>query len=324
MQTDYIVSLPMKKAILIYNPASGQKRARRAEQIARAAEALRAAGVEVETCPTTSAGSAVEQAQHAVAAGADTVIACGGDGTVHEVLNGLMLAGGQATLGVIPLGSGNLLATDLNLPRDIEAAARALLSYQPRAVRPGVISYQSTHGSESEKRYVIVAAGVGADAQLMYQTAVRLKERWGMYAYFLEMARMVFRHDFPLFQVEWQTDNGDRRSATVALVMAVRANRFPGVLRRVRLGGALVREDHRLMIFKTDKVRHFLNFFLSLVTGGNWRVRQVEVAYSPWVRCTPLASAGDHAIHCEADGELLGALPVEIRIDEKTFKLLMP
>lgn len=312
----------MKKAVLIYNPASGQKRARRAEQIAHAAEVLRAAGVEVETCPTTSAGSAIQQAQQAVAAGADTVIACGGDGTVNEVLNGLMLAGGQATLGVIPLGSGNLLATDLHLPRDTEAAARTLLLYRPREVRAGSITYETKHGRE--KRYVIVAAGVGADATLMYRTAVALKERWGMYAYFLEMARMVVGHDFPMFQAEWQAENGEQRKEAVALVMAVRANRFPGVLRRVRLGGSLARDDYRLMIFKTDKVRHFLNFFFSVISGWNWRVRQVEVAYSPWVRCTPLASAGDHAIHCEADGELLGALPVEIGIEARTFKLLMP
>ena len=106
--------------------------------------------------------------------------------------------------------------------------------------------------------------------------------------------------------------------------MAVRANRFPGVLRRVRLGGALTRDDHRLMVFKTDKVRHYLNFFFSVVSGCNWNVRQVELAYSPWVRCTPLLATDGHAIHCEADGELLGALPVEIAIEERTFKLLMP
>ena len=189
----------------------------------------------------------------------------------------------------------------------------------------GAVTYQTKHGNKSnEKRYVIVAAGVGADAELMYQTAVHLKERWGMYAYFLEMARMIFRHDFPMFQVEWQAENGECRKEVVSLVMAVRANRFPGLLRRVRLGGALIRDDYRLMIFKTDKVRDFLSFFFSVVSGWNWSVRQVEMAYSPWVRCTPLATGGDHAIHCEADGELLGALPVEITIEERTFRLLMP
>lgn len=312
----------MHKAILIYNPASGQKRARRAEQVARAAEVLRAAGVEAETCATTDAGSAIRQSQQAVVDGFDTVIACGGDGTVNEVLNGLMLVGAGATLGVIPLGSGNLLANDLRLPRDTEAAARALLTYQPRELQPGVISYQTKHGPE--KRYVIVAAGVGADAELMYRTARGVKERFGMYAYFLEMARMTFRHHFPMFQVEWKTETGDLRMEEVAMVMAVRANKFPGLLRRVRLGGALERNDYRLMLFKTDKVRHFLNFFYSVASGWNWKVPQVDLAYSTWLRCTPLQPALEHAIHCEADGELLGSLPVEVGIEPRRFKLLMP
>lgn len=310
----------MKKAILIYNPASGQKRARRTEHVARAAEVLCAAGIEVETCATTDAGSAIRQTQQAVVAGFDTIIACGGDGTVNEVLNGLMLAGAGSTLGVIPLGSGNLLATDLRMPRNPEAAARALLACQPRELHPGVISYQTKAGPQ--KRWFIVAAGVGADAELMYRTAVAVKERYGIYAYFLGMARMTLSHHFPMFQVEWLGADGARRTGNVALVMAVRANRFPGVLRRVRLGGELGRNDYRLMLFHTDKVRHFLNCFASLASGWNWKVAQVEFAYSTWFRCTPLETAA--TIHSEADGELLGTLPVEVGIEPRTFNLLMP
>jgi diacylglycerol kinase (ATP) len=313
----------MKKAILIYNPSSGQKRARRAEKIARAAEVFRAAGVEAETCATTGAGSAIRQTQQSVVAGFDTIIACGGDGTVNEVLNGLMLIGpGEGVaLGVIPLGSGNLLATDLNLPRNPETAARVLLACKPKELHPGVISYETKAGPQ--RRWFIVAAGVGADAELMYHTAVGAKERFGMYAYFLEMARMTFRHHLAMFQVEWQAADGERRTANASLVMAVRANRFPGVLWRVRLGGGLARNDYRLMLFQTDKVRHFLNFFASVASGWNWKVPQVEVVYSTSLRCTPLAS---HAatIHCEADGELLGTLPVEVSIEPRTFRLLMP
>jgi diacylglycerol kinase family enzyme len=144
-----------------------------------------------------------------------------------------------------------------------------------------------------------------------------------MYAYFLEMARMTFHHDFPMFHVEWRTETGNLRREQVALVMAVRANRFPGLLSRVRLGGELGRNDYRLMLFKTDKVRHFLNFFCSLASGLNWKVPQVELAYSTWVRCTSLESRTG-VIHCEADGELLGTLPVEVGIEPRTFRLLMP
>lgn len=312
----------MKKAILIYNPASGQKRARRAQQIVRAVEVMRAAGVEAETSATTGAGSAIRQTQQAVAAGFDTILACGGDGTVNEVLNGLRLAGPGATaaLGVIPLGSGNLLATDLRLSRNPETAARALLTYQPRELHPGVISYGTRSGTE--RRWFIVAAGVGADAELMYRTAAQVKERFGIYAYFLGMTRMIFSPHLPMFQVEWEAGDGTLRAGRVALVMAVRASRFPGLLRRVRLGGGLERNDYRLMLFHTDKVRHYLNCFASLASGGNWKVSQVEFAYSTRLRCTPLAPGA--AIHCEADGELLGTLPVEVAIEPRTFRLLMP
>jgi diacylglycerol kinase (ATP) len=313
----------VRRAFLIYNPESGQQRERRAGQVSRAAQVLRTAGVEVESCATTDAGSAIRQTQQAVVQGFDTIIACGGDGTVNEVLNGLMLVGAGATLGVIPLGSGNLLATDLRLPRHTEAAARALLSYQPRELHPGIISYHSRAGEQ--RRWFIVAAGVGADAQLMYRTAVSgAKRRYGIYAYFLEMARMAWRRQFSMFEVEWRTENGDCRKERIALVMALRCQRFPGILRRVRLGSALVRNDYRLMLFKTDRVRRYLSFFTSVASGWNWNVAGIDLAFSTWLRCTPLESDGSVTTHCEADGELLGTLPVEVSVEPRTFRLLMP
>jgi diacylglycerol kinase (ATP) len=311
----------MKKLLLLYNPASGQRRSRRAELISRVAAVFRAAGIEVEQCATTHAGSAVEQVQQAAAA-FDTVIACGGDGTANEALNGLMQSGSQAALGVVPLGSGNLLATDLRLPTTALAAAQAILRYSSREIRPGVITSQGNSGRQ--RRYFLVAAGVGADADLMYRTAVEVKERWGRKAYFIEMARMTLRRRFPMFNVEWADENGTSHHEKIALAMAIRAQRFPGILRRVRLGSELTRNEYRLMLFKTDQVRHFLNYFASVASGFNWRVRDVEVVATNWFRCTPLQLAPSARIHAEADGELLGHLPVEVSIAEKTFRLLMP
>src|SRR6185312_2599014 len=151
----------MKKVLLLYNPLSGQKRERRVELIARIAEIFAAAGLDVEKCATTHPGSAIDQTENAVNAGFDTIMACGGDGTANEALNGLMRSQSQAALGVVPLGSGNLLATDLRLPVNPLSAARAMLKYSPRAIRPGVIKSQG-----AQCRYFLVAAGVGADADL--------------------------------------------------------------------------------------------------------------------------------------------------------------
>ncbi len=124
--TIIFVSPPMKKVCLLYNLASGRKREQRAQQISHIAGLFREHGMQVEAWVTTHAGSAVQQTQDAAAAGFDTVLACGGDGTFNEVLNGVMRAGPQQpAIGVIPLGSGNLLATDLRLPSNPVAAARS-------------------------------------------------------------------------------------------------------------------------------------------------------------------------------------------------------
>ena len=313
----------MRKVLLLYNPSSGQQRARRAQLIAKIANLYQSSGLEVEQWATTHAGSAMKQTEDAVEAGFDMVIACGGDGTANEAINGLMRAESRCALGVIPLGSGNLLATDLRLPVNPLAAAQALLlRYSPRTIRPGLISSHDNTGPQ--QRYFIVAAGVGADADLMYRTAVEVKERWGRKAYFIEMARMTLRRHFPMFQVDWTSTDGSPRRDKVALVMAIRAEKFPGMLRRVRLGSALTHNHYRLLLFKTGKVRRFVNYFASVASGLNWGVRDVEVVSSQSFRCSPLESGSPARIHAEADGELLGRLPAEVSIADRSFQLLMP
>ncbi|MBZ5505032.1 MAG: hypothetical protein LAO78_06055 [Acidobacteriia bacterium] len=315
----------MNKAFLIYNPASGRKRQQRAQDIARVVEIFRAAGVQVETCATTHAGSATQQVQEAAAAGGfDTVVACGGDGTANEALNGLMRASSIRTsadvaLGLVPLGSGNLLASDLGLPSDPMAAAQKLLTYRPREFWPGLVCSQGKDGPQ--KRYFLVAAGVGSDAELMYRTAVKAKERWGRNAYFLEMAKMALHGGYPMFQVEWEDEQGNRKQDKAMLAMAVRAGKFPGLLRFVNLGSSLMRNDFCLLLFRTNKVRRFLSYFAAVATGRNWKVQDVDKIHSKWFRCTALP--GVEPIHSQADGEMLGTLPAELSIESRPVKLLM-
>lgn len=314
----------MKKAFLIYNPASGRRRAKRAEDISRVAAVFRKAGIEVEACATTHAGSAIQQAQEAAGAGFDTVVACGGDGTANEALNGMMRASsiqtsGDVALGLVPLGSGNLLASDLGLPSDPVAAAQKLLRYQARAFRPGLVCSQGKDGPQ--KRYFLVAAGVGSDAELMYRTAVESKERWGRNAYFLEMARMALHGGYPMFHVEWEDEQRNRKQGEAMLAMAVRAGRFPGLLRFVNLGTGLTRDDFCLLLFRTNKVRRFLSYFAGVATGRNWKVQDVDAVHTKWFRCTALP--GVETIHSQADGEMLGTLPAELSIESRAVKLLM-
>src|SRR3990167_6277437 len=91
--------MTFRNAALIYNPAAGRGRRRRERELERAAQLLDAYGIRVTRIPTTGPGSATQLARTEVAAGRDLIIACGGDGTINEVVNGM--AGSRGPLGVL-------------------------------------------------------------------------------------------------------------------------------------------------------------------------------------------------------------------------------
>src|ERR1700720_2821135 len=93
----------MRKAALLYNPLSGRRQHRRLEDVEAARAVLQSAGIETFVAATRSAADATERTRQAIAEGCDTIFACGGDGTIHDVLQGLV--GTHAALGTIPLGT---------------------------------------------------------------------------------------------------------------------------------------------------------------------------------------------------------------------------
>lgn len=119
----------MHRVALVSNPVSGQHPQRRAALIKRAAAVLHNAAIEVRVIQTESTESVGTQAQEAIREGCDTILVCGGDGTVHQVLQSVV--GTSAALGVIPMGTANALATDLGLPASPEKAAKILLAAVP-------------------------------------------------------------------------------------------------------------------------------------------------------------------------------------------------
>src|SRR5690349_24589883 len=134
----------MQRAALFYNPLSGRRRKYRVKDVESVAAILRAASVQLEVAPTRAASDAAAQVRLAIRDGFDTIIACGGDGTVHDVLQGI--AGRGAALGIIPLGTANAMAHDLRLPMRPAAAAKALLSAVPKTVAVGQIQYRACNG----------------------------------------------------------------------------------------------------------------------------------------------------------------------------------
>ena len=314
----------MRRAVLLYNPRSGSRHAHRRAIIERTAAALRLKGVEVESEPTTGSRSSSEQAKQFIAQGFDTVIACGGDGTVHDVLQGVV--GTQANLGVIPLGTANSLAQDLGLSNKPALAAEQLLSATSRRIAVGHIEFQ--RGTlKRESRYFTVAAGIGMDAALFYRINAEFKQRWGMAAYVAQSLRMWAFEKFQPFVAEWfDTDLDQKRSEVVWQVLVVRIANFGGVLNRLAPGADLLRDDFRLVLFKTSSKARFFRFATGRLINRDWQDPNIELVHASNLCCLPYRGDGGRApaIHAEADGEILGRIPVMIQAVPKALNLLVP
>ncbi len=309
----------MKKVALFYNPLSGSRRARRLTDLKAAVTVLRNAGLEVVATPTQAASDATPQVSQAIAAGCDTVFACGGDGTVHDVLQGLV--GSQVALGVIPLGTANALAHDLGLPLSPAGAARAALTAKPRRIAVGRATYQDLYGN-LVSRYFTVTLGAGVDAHLFHQLDPQTKVRFGMLAYCAQATWLWLTHRMQTFAVEFHQADGQTRQAEVSELLAVRIRNFGGVLRELAPGASLDRDDFRLVLFHTRSRLAYLGYIVRGLVGAQWKIGGVELIHTTSVVCRP--SSEGSLIYLEADGEILGTLPAEIGMVPNALTLLTP
>jgi diacylglycerol kinase (ATP) len=320
----------MRKAALLYNPDSGGSRERRQAELESVLALLRGAGVEAQLVLTHSRAHAEEQARQSVLSGCDTVFACGGDGTIHNMIQ--VLASTSVALAILPMGTANALAHDLGLPMNVAAAARAALHAVPRRVALGRVRYLDLEGHPGT-RFFIVAAGAGVDAHLFYKLHAGTKQRMGMTAYYSKAWQLWFTHPMTRFQVEFAEIGSEQpRQAEVTELMAVRIRNFGGVLQELAPGASLDRDDLRLVFCRTASRFAYLLYVTRGVLRRSWKVPGIDLAHSGRVSCQHLTvpasadrtSQSQPKVYVEADGELVGTLPAEISVVPDALTLLAP
>ena len=188
--------------MIVFNPAAGR---RRAQFLWRVLDVMVANGIRIDLAETARPGHAEDLARAAAQAGKTLVVAAGGDGTIAEVANGLM--GSDTRLGVIPLGTANVLAHELGLPFAPASVAAALAFGRTRPLWPGVAS-----GGETSRLFVQML-GVGFDAQVVHNLSLSLKRVLGRGAYVLQTLRELPRYDFAPVRV--RIDNVEIEAASV-------------------------------------------------------------------------------------------------------------
>lgn len=296
---------PIRSVLLIVNPAARQAAAREAD----ARDGFARARVDCTVVRTARAGHAAELAA-AGAADVDAVFTLGGDGTAMEVVGAL--AHGDTPVGILPGGTGNLMARTLGVPLRVRDAVPSLLHGVVARIDLGIVAVDG-----GPPRHFAFAAGVGIDARMIEETPARWKRRLGVLAYALTAARaLVARERFP---VRVLIDGTEELRRDVAAVMVVNFGAVLGDL--FHFGPGIRADDGRLdlCLFSPETVRDAMRV--------TWRLLRKDFRDD---RCMVYRAAREFRIEtvppraAQADGELLGRTPLVASVDPLAATLLVP
>lgn len=297
-------------AVLIYNPAAGRLRGRHLRLMEGAQAALRDVGIAAELLPTSAPGIATALARQAVAENRQLVIACGGDGTINEVVNGL--AGSQIPLAVLPGGTANVLAKELGIPWDVHHAARLVPLGTPRRIALGLAIPDDP---ARQPRYFICLAGAGPDGQLVHAVNLGVKARIGILAYWLEGIHQFFTYSYPEFQVF-----SPQVRALSTLTVIGRTRHYGGPVCITTEADLFSDQFEVFSVSTRSRWRYAVNF-LSVLAGRHRQLKENFFWKTDRVRCEPLPGC---TLYAQVDGEPIGTLPVEFRIVPDALTLIVP
>lgn len=212
----------MARALVLLSPAArrGTDTKLRERLVSAIETALRARGLTAEFPAIGSVAEASTLLHGALTEGYEMAVIAGGDGTVRLAVNAL--AGTKLPLGIVPLGTGNLLAASLGIPRQPFAAAGRLSHASPTTIDSGLLEEDGLH-----ERFA-VAAGLGFDARVMAATGSAAKARFGVLAYFATVLRLL--RSLPVSQTEIVVDGKTFELPTVAVLIANCGQIVPGLL----------------------------------------------------------------------------------------------
>src|SRR4051794_13878019 len=212
----------MARALVLISPAAGRggNSSLRERLVVAIRRALDERGHTAEFPAAASADEAAGLLRAASDAGYELAVTAGGDGSVRLAVNAL--AGTELPLGIVPLGTGSLLAATLGVPRQPLVAAKRLAVAQPVVIDTGLLK------SDSLREHFAVACGLGFDARVMAATTPAAKARYGVLAYFATMLRLVPR--LPAADAEIVVDGRIFGLPTVAVLIANCGQIIPGIL----------------------------------------------------------------------------------------------
>jgi diacylglycerol kinase (ATP) len=298
-----------KAVLLIVNPTAGRRRRGLVEAVAAR---VRAEGWTVDVVETAAAGDARRLAATCDATRYGVIAVAGGDGTINEVVNGLAGRSDETpAVGIVPLGTANVLAHELGLGFSAAAVAQTMIAGRPLLVQPG----EAINGAGA--RCFSLMAGAGFDAKVVAGVSAPLKRRLGRAAYVWRSLVEARRYRPVRYQVEI---DGERHEA--ASVIVTRSRHYAGpyvVAPKAALGEPLL----HVCLFERWGRSHTFRYGLALLLSRLPRTAGYRVVTGRTVRVSVLSDAGElREQPVQIDGDNALTLPVSIGLSAGAVRLL--
>ncbi len=295
------LSSPRRNLLVIYNPTAGQRRRTR---FRKTLQALSVHGATVTVRETGGAGDAGILATQAWR-NHDAVVVAGGDGTINEVAAALV--GIPVAIGIIPIGTANVLARELGLGGRATDIARAILE------GPVVSSRVAELKSAEITHRFLMMAGAGFDARVVDGVDSNLKRKLGKAAYLWSAVRQLSRYRSPALKV---TIDGDGFDASAVIV--ANGQRYAGrfvIAPRARLDA----HSLEVVLFERPGRWHLIRYVFALLTGRIDRLAGISIVTG---RKIGIEGGSDEPV--QADGDAVARLPVQIELLKSRLTLIGP
>ncbi len=304
--------MPDTRTIFLVNPASGNgSTGKRWPELAHRAAQL---GLEGTTHFSERPGHLIELAEQAARNGAELIVSVGGDGTLNEVVNGLVRAGASTELATIPLGTGMDFVRTYGIPTRFDDAVRTALEGTARTIDVGRVSFREWSGSETE-RYVANVGSVGMSAAVAQRANGMSKALGGKATFFYALARVFFEWNNTLVSV--QLDD-ERREARMHDVIVANGQWHGGAM---HLAPGAQPDDGLFDVVLIGDVtkRDFVTTAPKLYKGTYLAHPKIEL-----LRSRTVAVDAPERLPIELDGEQVGTTPVRFEIVPAALRVRVP
>jgi diacylglycerol kinase (ATP) len=295
---------PNLQVLIVYNPAAGQSPDLK-NILDRVANLWRDRGWQVQIAATTAPGDATSKAQIAARSGYNAVVAAGGDGTVNEVMNGLV--GTETALGVLPLGTVNIWAREMGLSMDMLKAAESLAQSELTKIDVGMAG----------NRYFLLMAGIGFDAAVTATVRSEEKKLFGAIAYVKQAIQIAW--NFRGVRLKLRID-GKRVRGKILMVIVGNSQLYGGVIKFT----AHATIDDGLLDVCVIKGRGMLSAprrLISIFARHYNRDPQVKYYQAKQVE---IRRKRGKALPVQVDGDYLGSTPMSFRVVPDSLWIMVP